>query len=77
MDMIYTISRYVETGAGLFTAVVCAVPRDRWALAVIRTRECDSLEGATSWLESLARSLGVELAARGDVLAVGSPVGQK
>lgn len=66
--MTYTITRHVDTENGLFTAVVCAVPQGQGALAVVRTHDCDSQTGAASLLDALARALGLELTARGDVV---------
>lgn len=66
--MTYSITRRVDTRNGLFTAVVCAVPQDQGALAIIHTHDCDSEDGATSLLDALARALESELAIRGDVV---------
>ncbi|MGZ5038984.1 MAG: hypothetical protein ACXWG1_17355 [Usitatibacter sp.] len=69
--MTYTISQRVEAAGRRFTAVVCGVPRDRMILAIIRTLDCDSRDGAASSLDAMARALEAEIAARGDtVLAV-------
>lgn len=66
--MTYSITRRIETENGLFRAVVCAVPQDRGAFAVVRTHDCDSQNAATSLLDALARALGLELTALGDVV---------
>ena len=67
-DMTYSITRRVDTQAGLYTAVVCAVPKDQGSLAIIRTHDCDSQNGAASLLDALAQALESELALRGDVV---------
>ena len=70
----YTISQRISTGNGLFTAVVCAIPQDHGAFAVVRAHDCDSQEGARSVLQALVHALGQELSSRGDaVLAVEPP----
>ena len=66
--MTYVITRRVEAGNGQFTAVVCAVPKDEGGFGLVRTHECDSYSGASSLLDMLARILGSELTARGDVV---------
>jgi len=64
----YTISRRISTGNGLFTAVVCAIPRDGGTFAEVRTHDCDSREGAVALLDAMANSLVAELTTRGDVV---------
>lgn len=66
--MTYTITRRVYTSGGLFTAVACAIPEDRGCLAVIRSHDCDSHDGAESVMEAMAHTLASELSARGDVV---------
>ena len=66
--MVYYITRHVDTEGGLFTAVVCAVPQDQGALAIVHTHDCDSRDGAISLLDALARAIESELGRRGDVV---------
>ncbi|MGZ5087956.1 MAG: hypothetical protein ACXWGU_12720, partial [Usitatibacter sp.] len=66
-----TISQRVEAAGRGFTAVVCAVPRDRMILAVIRTLDCDSRDGAASSLDAMTHALEAEIAARGDTVLAG------
>jgi hypothetical protein len=72
--MTYVICGHISTETGLFTAVVCAIPKGEFAIAEIRKHECDSWEGAASLLDPMAQALGSELKTRGDrVIAVEIP----
>jgi hypothetical protein len=66
----FTIRSRIYSAEGRIMATVAAAPLDTGALAIVRAREVRTHEEAAEILESMVRSLGLELTAQGDRFSI-------